>query len=71
MDGTLMSAVSWKPNGEKCPVTHIENGEGQRVWYDIEDGFPLGLYSLKEGQETRVPIHKWPAWLQEMLDEIN
>ena len=28
-----MSAVSWKPNGEKCPVTNVKDGNGVLVWY--------------------------------------
>jgi hypothetical protein len=33
----FMSAVGWKPNGEKCPVTNVANGNGVRVWYN-DDG---------------------------------
>mgnify|MGYP006104416711 FL=1 len=29
-DGKLMTAVVWKPDGEKCPVTNVVNGNG--VW---------------------------------------
>ena len=37
-DSILMSAEVWKPNGEKCPVTKIdEEGNGIVVWYK-EDG---------------------------------
>jgi antitoxin component YwqK of YwqJK toxin-antitoxin module len=32
-DGKLMSAVSWKPNGEKCPVTNVKDGNGGWVGY--------------------------------------
>jgi hypothetical protein len=28
-----MTEVAWKPNGEKCLVTNIVNGNGVRVWY--------------------------------------
>ena len=27
-DGKLWTAVRWKPNGEKCPVTNLVNGSG-------------------------------------------
>ena len=27
-DGKLWTAVRWKPNGEKCPVTNVVNGSG-------------------------------------------
>jgi antitoxin component YwqK of YwqJK toxin-antitoxin module len=36
-DGKIMSAVVWKPNGEKCPVTNVKNGNGVVVGYK-EDG---------------------------------
>jgi len=32
-----MSTVVWKPNGEKCPVTNLKDGNGFLVWYN-EDG---------------------------------
>jgi len=32
-DGDLMSAVVWKPNGEKCPHTNIVDGNGVVVGY--------------------------------------
>ena len=32
-DGKVMSAVGWKPNGEKCPVTSVKNGNGVKLWY--------------------------------------
>jgi hypothetical protein len=36
-DGKLVTAVSWKPNGEKCPVTNVVDGNGFWVEYN-EDG---------------------------------
>ena len=36
-DGKPISAEAWKPNGEKCPVTNVKNGNGVVVWYN-EDG---------------------------------
>ena len=33
-DGKLMVAVAWKPNGEKCPVTNLRDGNGVRVVYE-------------------------------------
>jgi antitoxin component YwqK of YwqJK toxin-antitoxin module len=36
-DGKLMSLVVWKPNGEKCPHTNLNDGKGVGVWYN-EDG---------------------------------
>ena len=36
-DDKLMSAVAWKPNGEKCPFTNLKEGNGVAVMYE-EDG---------------------------------
>ena len=32
-DGKVVSAVAWKPNGEKCPVTNVKDGNGVLVSY--------------------------------------
>ena len=29
----LVTAVVWKPNGEKCPVTNVVDGNGVVVYY--------------------------------------
>ena len=34
----LISSVVWKPNGEKCPVTYLKDGNGTRVDAYYEDG---------------------------------
>ena len=36
-DGKLLTAVVWKRNGEKCPVTNLVNGNGVLVFYDNDD----------------------------------
>jgi antitoxin component YwqK of YwqJK toxin-antitoxin module len=36
-DGKLVTGFAWKPNGKKCPVTNVVNGNGVWVWYN-EDG---------------------------------
>jgi hypothetical protein len=36
-DGKLVSAVVWKPDGDKCPCSKVTDGEGVLVWYK-EDG---------------------------------
>jgi antitoxin component YwqK of YwqJK toxin-antitoxin module len=36
-DGKLITAVGWKPNGEKCPDTNVKDGNGVWVYYN-EDG---------------------------------
>ena len=49
-DGKFMSAVQWKPNGEKCPATKIdENGNGFFVWYN-EDGTERKRETYKDGE---------------------
>ena len=48
-DGKLMSAVSWKPNGEKCPVTNIVDGNGVLVSYN-KDGTEKARYIYKDGE---------------------
>ena len=47
-DGKLISAVSWKPNGEKCPVTNVKDGDGIWVLYN-EDGTEVGRQTYKYG----------------------
>ena len=32
-NGKIVSAFVWKPNGEKCPVTSVKNGNGVKLWY--------------------------------------
>ena len=34
-DGKLITAFSWKANGEKCPVTNVVDGNGVWVWYNL------------------------------------
>jgi antitoxin component YwqK of YwqJK toxin-antitoxin module len=35
-DGKLITAVGLKPNGEKCPVTNVVDGNGPWVYYNEE-----------------------------------
>ena len=35
-NGKLLAAVSWKPDGEKCPDTNVKDGNGILVVYDKE-----------------------------------
>lgn len=44
----LMSALAWKPNGEKCPVTNLKDGNGVQVWYS-DDGTEDFCYTYKDG----------------------
>ena len=49
-NGKLMSAEGWKPNGEKCPVTKIdEDGNGFLVMYK-EDGTESSRLTIKDGK---------------------
>ena len=48
----LMSAEVWKPNGEKCPVTNVKDGNGLWVWYK-EDGTEGGRTTIKDGKLVR------------------
>ena len=36
LKGKLLSAISWKPNGEKCSISEITNGKGVIVIYNNE-----------------------------------
>ena len=36
-EGNLISALSGKPNGEKCPVTNLKNGNGIMVFSNEDE----------------------------------
>ena len=48
-DGKHMSAEVWKPNGEKCPVTNVKDGNGVVVTY-YEDGTEVIRVTYKDGE---------------------
>ena len=48
-DGKLVTIVVWKPNGEKCPVTKVVNGNGVRTWYN-DDGTEDFRVTIKDGE---------------------
>ncbi len=48
-DGKLMTAVAWKPNGERCPVTRVVDGNGVWVWYHESDGTKALRVTYKDG----------------------
>jgi hypothetical protein len=50
-NGKLWTAVAWKPNGEKCPVTNVVNGNGVVVVYE-EDGTERVRLTFKNGEEV-------------------
>ena len=45
----LMSAVAWKPNGQKCPVTNVKDGNGIKVDAYYEDGTEVIRSTYKDG----------------------
>ena len=51
-DGKLVTAVSWKPNGDKCPVTNVVNGNGVWAWYN-PDGTEGVRFTYKDGEVVR------------------
>ena len=51
-DGKLMSAVAWKPNGVKCPVTNLKDGNGVWVFYK-ENGTESSRHTYKDGEIVR------------------
>ena len=51
-DGNLLTAFAWKPNGEKCPVTNVVNGNGVWVWYK-DDGMERNRITYKDGLKVR------------------
>ena len=57
-DGKLISAVAWKPNGEKCSVTNVKDGNGVAVMYN-EDGTEGGRAILKDGEMVSLMQTQW------------
>ena len=48
-EGKPMSAVIWKFNGEKCPVTNLKDGNGVVVYYNL-DGTEDFRITYKNGE---------------------
>jgi antitoxin component YwqK of YwqJK toxin-antitoxin module len=46
-----VTAVTWKPNGEKCPVTNVVNGNGVVVQYN-DDGTEDYHWTYKDGKRV-------------------
>ena len=51
--GKVLSVEVWKPNGEKCPVSLIEQGTGVYVWY-MSDGSERERIRYVDGQPVVV-----------------
>ena len=45
----LMSSISWKPDGQKCPITNLIEGNGIKVSYN-SDGTEQSRLSFKDGK---------------------
>jgi hypothetical protein len=50
-NGKTMTMVMWKPNGEKCPVTKVKDGNGVQVWYH-DDGTEERRVTFKDGYRS-------------------
>ena len=50
-DHKLMSAEVWKPDGEKCPVTKVKDGNGLSIRYN-EDGKEKHRFTFKDGERV-------------------
>ena len=48
-DGKPVTFVVWKPNGEKCPVTNLKDGNGVVVFYN-DDGTEGARWTYKDGE---------------------
>ena len=48
-NGKFISSVGWKPNGEKCPMTNVKDGNGEVVRY-CEEGNELSRLTYKDGE---------------------
>ena len=47
-----MSSIAWKPNGQKCLLTHVKNGNGSWIEY-TPDGFEIYQISIKDGKPDK------------------
>ena len=48
-DGKVVSVKKWKPNGEVCPETRVEGGNGKEIGYG-DDGKPYSMITWKNGE---------------------
>tara|TARA_B100000676_G_C17853031_1_gene719205 strand:+ start:318 stop:842 length:525 start_codon:yes stop_codon:yes gene_type:complete len=46
-----VTAIHWKPNGEKCPVTNLKDGNGVVVSYN-KDGTESSRTAYKDGERV-------------------
>ena len=50
-DGKLMSAFAWKPNGKKCSVTNVKDGNGIIVVFN-DDGSERRRVAFNDGKRV-------------------
>jgi len=51
VEGKMMTQIRFKPNGDKCPVTNLKDGNGVVVTYN-DDGTEDSRYTYKDGKEV-------------------
>ena len=56
-DEKLISSISWKPDGQKCPETNLMNGYGLLVLYN-EDGTEMSRSYYKNGKKQKGIKHQ-------------
>ena len=54
-DDQLISSVAWKPNGQKCSDTNVQDRDGIIVWY-YEDGKKEFRNTYKDGMLNGLSI---------------
>jgi len=62
--GKLMFAEAWKPNGEKCPLTNLKDGNGAMVAY-YENGQRILKENYKDGKKNG----RWIRWYENGRNE--
>ena len=56
-DGKLVTITTWKPNGEKCPITNVVEGNGVLVLYN-DDGTIQERVIFKNGEPVKTNLHQ-------------
>ena len=51
IDGLMVTAIVWTPEGERCPETNVEDGNGIMVRY-TENGWPWLRITYRHGKMT-------------------
>ena len=52
LGGYMGSAMVWKPDGEKCSMTNLKDGNGVSVWY-FPDGREYFRSTYKDGEPVK------------------